>query len=66
MLLYLIMCIGKLFYKQNQKLGKMLHPFKISKPIISTVQDKQNEWSLYRVSSTGSKVGIINIHFSLL
>ena len=54
MLLYLIMCIGKLFYKQNQKLGKMLHPFKISKPIISTVQDKQNEWSLYRVSSTGS------------
>ena len=25
-------------------------------PIISTLQDKQNEWSPYRVSPTGSKV----------
>ena len=26
--------------------------------IVSTLHDKQNEWSLYRVSSTGSKVRI--------
>ena len=27
----------------------------------TTLQDKQNEWSLYRVSSTGSKVRITPI-----
>ena len=32
--------------------------------IISTIQNKQNEWSLYRVSSAGSKVRMNNInHF---
>ena len=36
------------------------------KTIISALQDKQNEWSLYRVASTGSKVRMNNTLISTL
>ena len=41
------------FHQLAQKLERLT-------PIISTLQDKQNEWSFYGFSSTGSKVRRIN------
>ena len=39
---------------------QLVQKLKLITPIISTLQDKQNEWSLYRVSSAASKVRMNN------
>ena len=39
---------------------QLVQKLELLTPIISTLQDKQNKCSLYRVSSTVSKVRMIN------